>query len=210
MKYLLVLFLVIFSGSVNAADPAVVLNEFKVYTDFAINVGRLVGFILFGVSWYALKKNADNPNQYPLSTVIWGMISGLLLQIAGVLYSAFYNSFMGESRALDNSFLALDTAAVNQMAGVATSGNTSILSKMVPPETMSMILAVLYFIGVISFLKGIYLVKDVGQQSQMGDGKGAGGKALVHMVAGFIAMHVTFFGCALEASFGFGLMCTSV
>jgi hypothetical protein len=208
MKYIAVFFLLLFSSSASAVEYTAVLAEFKVYTDFAINVGRLIGFILFGMSWYSLKKNADNPNQYPLSTVLWGMISGLFLQIAGVLYSAFYNSFMGESQALDNSFLALDIAAINQMSGVAT-GTNSILGKMVPPETMSMVIGILYFIGVLSFLKGIYLVKDVGQQNNMGDGKSAGGKAIVHMVAGFIAMHITKFGCALEASFGFGLMCTS-
>jgi len=88
------------------------------------------------------------------------------------------------------------------------SGGT-ILDKMLVEPLVAMILAVLYFIGVVSFLKGIYLIKDVGQQNSMGDGKSSGTRALVHMVAGFIAMHVTFFGCALEASFGFGLMCST-
>lgn len=208
MKYLIVLAVLMFSTNVYAVDSDAVLLEFKIYTDFVVNLFRLIGFILFGVSWYTLKKNAENPNQYPLSRVVWGMISGVLLQIGGVLYSAFYNSFMGESKALDNSFLALDINAINQLTGVAGGAN-SLLGKMVPTETMSMILGALYFIGVISFLKGIYLVKDVGQENQMGEGKGAGGRAVVHMVAGFIAMHATYFGCALEASFGFGLMCTT-
>jgi predicted membrane channel-forming protein YqfA (hemolysin III family) len=208
MKYLIAVTLLLFTNSVFAADPDVVLAEFKVMTDFAINVGRLVGFILFAMSWMTLKKNAENPNQYPLSTVIWGMISGLFLQIAGVLYSAFYNSFMGTSKALTNNFLALDPSSIVSLSGGANS-TTSILGKMVPPETMTMILAVLYFIGVISFLKGIYLVKDTGQQNNQGSGQSAGTRAVVHMVAGFIAMHPTFFGCALEASFGFGLMCPS-
>jgi hypothetical protein len=206
MKYLFLLSLIIFSGSAAAAENVAILNEFKVYTNFAINVGRLAGFILFAVSWYTLKKHAENPNQYPLSMVIWGMVSGLFLQIAGMLYSAFYNTFMGTAEVLDNSFLALDVDAINSMAGA--SGTTqSILGRMVPAETMAMVLGVLYFIGVLSFLKGIYLVKDTGQQNNQGGGESSGGKAIVHMVAGFVAMHVTFFGCAIEASFGFGLMC---
>jgi hypothetical protein len=205
MKYLFLLSLILFSSGAAAADSADVLAEFKVFTNFAINLGRLVGFILFGVSWYALKKNAENPNQYPLSMVIWGMISGVLLQIAGILYSAFYNTFMDESKSLDNSFLALDVDSINSLAG--TDETTSILGQMVPAETMAMILGLLYFIGVLSFLKGIYLIKDTGQQNNHGGGESSGGKAVVHMVAGFIAMHITYFGCAVEASFGFGLMC---
>lgn len=208
MKYLLLIGLLLFSVDSHASNTENLMLEFKIYTDFVINVFRVIGFILFGVSWYTLKKNVENPNQYPLSRVVWGMISGLLLQIAGILYSAFYNSFMGDAKELDNSFLALDISAINQMSGVA-GNSSSILGSMIPTETMAMVLAVLYFIGVISFLKGIYLVKDIGQQNQMGEGRGAGGRAIVHMIAGFIAMHATYFGCAVEATFGFGLMCTT-
>jgi len=206
MKLGIIVVLLLMSTNTYAADVDSVMTEFKVFTDFSINVARLVGFILFGASIYTLKKRADNPNQYPLSMAVYGMISGVFLQIAGFIYTMFYNTMLGVGETPTNKFLALDISSLNALTG--GSAQHSLLGKMVPAETMSMVLAVLYFVGAVSFLKGIYLIKDMGQPNTAG-GSSSGKLVIVHMGAGLVAMHVTFFGCMLEASFGFGLMCTT-
>lgn len=208
MRIVLAVLLVLFSSDLFAVSADSIVLEFKAFTDFAIHLGRLIGFVLFGLSWYAINKHATNPNQYPLSLPLWGMASGLFLQLAGILHSAFYNTITAENKPLDNSFLALDPAAINQMMGSV--GADSVLGRMVPPDTMAMIIAVFYFIGVCSFLKGCFLIKDLGNPSaQNQGGSSVGGRVSVHLIAGFIGMHLSLFGCAIERSFGFGLMCVT-
>ncbi len=207
MNYLIFLLLLIVPFSSHAVEPDAFIQEFHIITDLVINISRLVGFILFGLGWWSITKNAANPQQHPLSRSLWTMIAGASLCIAGVLYAMFSTSMFGDVVVANNSALALNTQAFQNMTGqLSTSGPGGVLAKIMPKATAGMILSVVYLIGVISFIKGVYIVKDAGEMSQAG-GNSHGVRAVTHMLAGVVAMNFEKFGCLLDQSFGVGMFC---
>lgn len=202
----LIILFVFFSSPVYALDIPNLMEFFDVVVVTVINAGRLIGFILFGLSWWGVTKSANNPNQFPLSRCAWGMVTGIALLMAGVFYSAFDNTIQNNGRALDNTFLAMDVNALKQLAGGSSTAVTP-LGLLIPPDTMLLILGGLYVIGVIAFIKGLYSFKDSAEHNP--NGTGAVGKGLVYSVSGYLAMNITFFGCGVSELIGMSILCPS-
>jgi hypothetical protein len=203
----LILILLFVPFSASAVEPNVFIQEMHVVTDLIINISRLSGLILFGLGWWSITKNAENPQQHPLARSLWTMTAGASLCIGGVIYAMVATSVFGDVVIANNSALALNTQAFQNMTGTFNADVAGgVLEKIMPKATAGMVLSVVYLIGVISFIKGVYIVKDSGEMNQAGN-MSHGMKAITHMFAGIIAMNFEKFGCLLDQSFGVGLFC---
>ncbi len=203
-KVTLVFLVVLFSSPAYALDVDKLLDLFDSIVIAAINAGRLIGLIIFGLSWWGISKSANNPNQFPLSRCLWGMVTGIALLMAGVFYSAYDNTIQNNGRSLDNTFLAMDVDALRSLAGTSGTSVTP-LGIIIPPDTMVLILGALYVIGVIAFIKGLYSFKDSAEHNP--NGSGAVSKGLVYSISGYFAMNITFVGCAISELIGMSILC---
>jgi hypothetical protein len=163
-------------------------------------VGFLMGLVLFISGLLRIRKNAENPNSHSMASCIWMMISGTLLISLGTFYSIV-------SSTLDTSLVGSGASILSVNAHISLPSGTQPgkgFSQFIPTESGQSILAFVYFIGMLSFVRGIMLLKDLGspQGQQMGMGK-----PVTHILGGAVAMNILKFSCMIGAFIGSDVIC---
>jgi hypothetical protein len=163
-------------------------------------IGFLMGLVLFVTGLLRIRKNAENPNSHSIASCIWMLVSGTLLISLGSFYSIV-------SATLDPSLVGQSNSilAVNAHISLASGSKTgSGFSQFIPTEAGQSIMAFVYFIGMLSFVRGIMLLKDLGspQGQQMGIGK-----PITHILGGAVAMNILKFSCMVGAFIGSDVIC---
>jgi hypothetical protein len=163
-------------------------------------VGFLMGIVLFISGLLRIRKNAENPNNYSISSCIWMLISGSLLISLGTFYNVISSS-MGASLIGDTKSILAVNAHISLASGTQSASG---FAKFVPTETGQTILAFIYFIGIVSFVKGIFLLKDLGSPQ----GQQAGlSKPITHIMGGVVAMNILKFSCMVGVFIGSDIIC---
>lgn len=163
-------------------------------------IGFFIGMVLFVSGLLRLRKNAENSNSYPMASCIWMLISGALLISLGQFYSIVAGSMEQSLTGQSNSILAVN-AHINLDKSIKASSG---FARFVPSATGQSILAFVYFIGILSFTRGVMLLKDLGspQGQQMGVGK-----PITHILGGAVAMNILQFSCMIGAFIGSDVIC---
>jgi hypothetical protein len=65
-----------------------------------------------------------------------------------------------------------------------------------------------FVFGLIGFLRGIYMLKDLGLGGH-GQKEASVGKALTHIIGGALAMNITEFSCVIAYTIGHNMICLS-
>lgn len=183
---------------VEASDGKVL--ELTAIAGLVMGVAYLAGSILFLSGIYKFKKNGENAQAHPIATAVWMVIAGVLLLSAPTFYNAvsstIHSTFVGAS--------GVDILAVNQhIQGFDVVESNFGFSRFIPTGTGKAILAFIYVVGLISFVKGIFMLKDTGEtQKQLGFSA-----AMVHIFAGAIAMNISQFSCLVGDFFNTKALC---
>jgi hypothetical protein len=163
-------------------------------------IGFLMGIVLFISGLLRIRKNAENSNNYPLSSCIWMLVSGALLISLGTFYNVVSGSMGGGLIGESNSILA-----VNAHISLASSTKPgSGFSQFVPSEAGQSVLAFVFFVGIVSFVRGVFLLKDLG--SSQGQQSGVM-KPITHILGGAVAMNILKFSCMIGAFIGSDVIC---
>ncbi|MBP4081433.1 hypothetical protein [Aeromonas sp. MrichA-1] len=190
----------LFSGFALADDTASsIVNP---VAELFVSIGYLVGLILFVLGLYGFKKNSESPQQYPMSYCIANLTTGTLLLLSGYFYGVVRNTAVNDGWSYDNSSaLALDKTAL------ANSGNitNSFLGQYLPVHTVELLIGFIYLVGLLAFLKGIYMLKSVGSASN--NGSDGIGKALTHICGGVVSMNILSFSCLVSSIIGVSMIC---
>lgn len=168
-------------------------------------IATMLGLFVFGSGLYGVSKSSTMPQQYPVSSCVTKMITGVLL----LSITAFYNVVMKSVGFSDGSATTLsvqDSALLS--SGVSMLSNSA-MGEILPQETIQILLAFIYLVGLYSFLKGVYMLKDVGGSPNQNQGQSVVKSSLVHIVAGIIAMNITMFSCILGSTLGLSQMCSN-
>lgn len=184
------------------ADASLMRSEFAPLVELIVGIGYLMGILLIVSGLLYFKKNSENPQQFPIQTATWTLISGVLLLSSAWLYSTIQQTVIPSSGewSTDASVLAIDRQLADEMGNV---GN-SYLGTMLPESTAVLLLGFVYIVGLIAFTRGIYLLKNVGSMDQ---NSGGTAKALTHIGGGFVTMNIMDFSCLIGNTLGISMLC---
>lgn len=167
-----------------------------------VNAGYTIGLALFINGLISIYKRGEQPQQYPIGFCVSNIISGTLLLISSTAYSWTVNSATGGTLVDNGALLSIgDKVKESGMSG--SSGG--FLSDFIPPEAMATLMGFIFLAGLVSFIRGLYLVKDVGKM----DNQQSGGfyKALWHMIGGAACMNIVQVSCFISSLLGIGILC---
>ncbi len=164
----------------------------------------LAGLVLIGVGLYDIKRNAENKNQHPISHAVSKMVAGMLLLSS----SAAYHIFSGTVSNSTPSY-SMDVLSINEsdMLGQVGDLSNSWLGEYLPAQTIEMLIGIIFLFGVYSFLKGIYILKDMGAPKQQGQDSSPLKKSAIHIGAGMIAMNILDFACFVGNTLNMPFLC---
>ena len=202
ISWLLALFIGVFSPQVLAADGNLFSAEFAPVVELVVGIGYLMDILLVISGLLYFKKNSENPQQFTIQTATWTLVSGVLLLSSAWVYSTLQQTVIPTSGqwSTDSSVLAIDRQLADEVGNV---GN-SYLGNMLPESTAMLLLGFVYIVGLIAFIRGIYLLKNVGSMDQ---NSGGTAKALTHMVGGFVTMNILEFSCLVGNTLGISMLC---
>ncbi len=185
-----------FAQGAHALDGNYVIQQLNSLMQVFGSLSTVVGIALAGIGIYMFYGRHKNPAQYPISRCIFTVLSGTLLITFSEAYSVLKAStidpagFAGGAR----NILAVDQNALNNLN---QAGGAGILGRMMPANMALMVVGWCYIIGLGAFLRGLYLIKEIGNpQSQHG-----AGKTITHLLGGVFLMNLTESACILASIF---------
>lgn len=185
------------SNTVNAIASqlrpvAEIIQQFSAVSIFMVLAFGLAGIIIFIYGLYCLKSNSDDPRQYPLSKGILNLLAGSSLLIPASMYKIAEGTLLSSQSGGARSGLALNESMLT--------GAASQSPALLPTELWTIIYGFVFLVGLFSFLKGIFMMRLVGQQGS--DGRVVGVMKIInHLVFGVIAMNIQTFGQILGNTF---------
>lgn len=185
------------SGNAFVTEEAVPINSFMLI------IGTLLGLITFGSGLFGVSKSSSMPQQYPMKANVTKMAAGILLLSAGGFYEIVMNS-MGMAGAGSS----LNVADSDLISTGSDSLKNSVFGELLPKETIKILLSFIYLVGLYAFLKGIYMLKDLGANQAQQQG-GSAKSSIVHIVGGVITMNITTFSCIVGSTLGMPELCAT-
>lgn len=150
---------------------------------------------------YSFKLGSNNPQEYPARSNIAKMTSGFMLLSAAYIYSTLMVTVTGSDISGAGSVLSAHANLTDSL----TNYEGSNLGKFIPESTRRTLIGVIYLYGLFSFLKGIYLLGQIGAPQKGGDSPGK--KAVTHMGGGIICMNIVDFSCFIGSLLGISVLC---
>lgn len=185
-----------FAPGAHALDGNHVITQLNAIMPLFGSLAVVVGIALVGTGIYMFYARQQNPNQYPISRCIYTIVSGTLLITFSEAYDVLKASSIDSSGfgSSSRNILAVDQ---NALANINRSGGVGILGRMMPANMALMVVGWCYIIGLGAFLRGLYLIKEIGNpQAQHGFGK-----TITHMLGGVFLMNLTESACILASIF---------
>ena len=187
-------------GSISG-DEITTKVQISILAVFVNIVAFAGGIILFIIALLRFKKNAENPNNYPIGNTIAILFSAVGLISLSTFYQMVSNTLGSDLVGSSSSILAVNSHIAGfDGKNVAVGG----FSKFIPTDTGQTILAFVFLTGMISFVRGIFLLKDIG--SPQGQQRGIG-QPITHILGGAVAMNILQFSCILGRFVGSEMMC---
>lgn len=173
--------LVLFAPNAFAAD--VYGNVTAIGTLF-ISIGYMVGLYLFigGLyGFYASAKYGNDPSR-SFTSAFYQLMAGTLLLLPTTIYAISKGS-IEPTWSMTNDNLALSSTALDGINKVGFLGY-------LPDQTVKTLFAMIWLIGLYGFLKGIYLIKFAGEQSNGQQEYSPMKKIFMHMIGGVVLMNI--------------------
>ncbi|SHH50387.1 hypothetical protein [Ferrimonas marina] len=176
---------------------------YNAYAPFVLQIAYLAGLILFGSGIYgfyrASKGHGDgSTNKSAFATVI----AGTALLSVGTFFSIWAATMWGE-QVSSNSLTTLDPALRN-----LANTQDSFLTQFMSPSALQDLFAYLQLLGVIAFVRGTFLIKDLGLSGQSGQAAGPM-KVFSHIIGGVLLINLSKFGCMLHYTFDISALCVT-
>lgn len=184
----------------NASNPEI-LATIDVFGQVAIAFASLAGLFLCGYAcfiWYS--KNSTKGGQKSSYSVAWTFLAGVALLLAPALYPILMTTGLGDTWS-SNGF------AVHEVSGAALDSiernGESPLLQFLPENTVKIVSAFIYLLGLFAYLKGIYLLRFIGiaGDSSAAQGSSMGGKAMAHILGGLFVMNINAAACMILGIF---------
>ena len=203
-KYALILLIAligIFPGTASAEGFLGTSEGIGIIAQFISNVGTAVGLVLFFHGLYSFYSRGENPQRFPVSYCLSTLLAGTFLLISSTVYAWSVNSVSPVAWATDSSMLAIGSN-VNEDA---TAIQNSFLGRYIPQQSFTTLMGFIYIAGLIGFIRGLYLFKNVGQMDNQQEGGFS--KASWHVAGGCALMNIILVSCFIGWLSGIPYLC---
>ncbi|MFK4132065.1 DUF6750 family protein [Pseudomonas luteola] len=183
------------------------LETIDAFSSLVIAIALLIGVVMFVSSVYGFKQNASNPQQFPISKCITGLLVGCGMLALPFLYVSSAQTLGVTSTSSWEGGRSVLSAS-NATANISSStGSQNFLGKYLSDETKKLIIGFVFLIGLIAFVRGIYLFKDMG--NRQGNGSSTTAMSLFHVGGGVVCMNILYFSCLFAATFNIPHICST-
>lgn len=187
------------------ADPTKnpeILQTFDIFAGAFMAFSSVAGLFLCGYAgllWY--NKNGNSGGQKSPYSVVWTFIAGVALLISPALYPIIMSTGLGDTWAASNTLEVYEVSA-HALEQIDGKGESPLLQYL-PKDTVKIISAFIYMLGLFSYLKGIYMLRFIGiaGDSSAAQGSSQGGKALAHIGGGLFVMNINAAACTILGIF---------
>jgi hypothetical protein len=189
-----------FANAANVDTVAQLSSLFSV----ALSVASFLGVMLFANGLMAVYQSQTGRGNKTIGQALISMFVGTFMLSVGWVYGLMKASFVGANSTGINyegrGSLALDAAAISAGNAAASTG----YGKFMPAQTLQSIFAFVFLVGLIAFIHGVYLLRNVGAEGGNSDMKRA---SFYRILGGLMCMNITWFSCLVGGILGIDSMC---
>lgn len=179
------------------------MDDLRALSSLVVAVGFLIGVILFIFGLICFKKNAENPQQYTVGKAIANLLTGTFLLASSFMYASFRGSILNDGWDTSRTGLSMDKHVSDSLSDMPD----NFLTRSLTPETKQLIIGFVFLVGIIAFIRGLFLFREFGQRTQGGSSGTA--MALFHVIGGIICMNIMMFSCIFAKTFSIPHICSS-
>lgn len=175
---------------------AEIFNDLNSVGAMILILAALIGVCVFLYGLYVFWKAQSEPNRYNAGIAVRNLIAGSLLLTPGTFYSTLKASAVDPSWTHSNDALAINSSALQQGANDLSN---SFIGAYISTGVISAVLGLLFIIGLWGYLRGLYLIRELGLA---GPGQGTGpGKVMAHLIGGLILMNTVTVASGISSIF---------
>lgn len=190
-------------GLANAASVDTVAQLSSLFS-VVLGAASFLGVLLFANGLMGVYASQSGRSNNTIGQSIIKMFVGTFMLSIGWVYGLMKASFVGNDATGVNydgrGSLALDSAAIAAGNSAAATG----YGKFIPAQTLQAVFAFVFLIGLIAFIHGVYLLRNVGAEGGSPDMKRA---CFYRILGGLICMNITWFSCLVGGILGIESMC---
>lgn len=200
MNKLIFLPLLFFSNTSFAASGVNQVAAFGALGQLVLAIGYMVGLYMFiyGLySFYLTGKYGNDPSR-SIASSFWQVATGIMLLLSSTVY-AIAKGTISPTWTNTNQVLALSSSAFNNVSATGFLGY-------IPEGTLKTLLSAIWLIGLIGFLKGIYLFRFAADQASGSQGYSPVKKIITHILGGVLLMNIKDTSTAVGTFFGWDFL----
>jgi len=180
------------------------IAETNALASLTVSIGYMLGIGLFVFGLYSIYEDTNEGKHSPIKKGLWFIIAGTLMMGAQQFYNSTVTTIDSDLEGSSRDMLDIS----GHTASFADSAPSNTFSRFIPSGSGQTILRYVFVFGLIGFLRGIYMLKDLGLGGH-GQKEASVGKALTHIIGGALAMNITEFSCVIAYTIGHNMICLS-
>lgn len=193
-------------GIANAAAVNIVA-QFTTLFGVVLAVSSFIGVMLFANGLYGIYTASSGRSNKGYGQGLMNMLIGSFMLSVGWVYGLMKASFIGNT-ATGVDYEGRDALALNGIEAAAVAAGTAVkgtaYGKFIDANTLQAVFAFVFFIGLLAFVHGVYLLRTIGMDGGDPNMKRA---AFYRIFGGLICMNITWFSCLVGGMLGISAMC---
>jgi len=193
-------------GFANAAAVDVVA-QFTSLFGVVLAVSSLVGVMLFAQGLYSIYVSSSGRSNKSVGQGLLNMLVGTFMLSVGWVYGLMKASFIGAT-ATGVDYEGREALALNGIEAASMAAGTAVsktaFGKFIDSNTLQAVFAFVFFVGLMAFVHGVYLLRTIGMDGGDANMKRA---AFYRIFGGLICMNITWFSCMVGGILGISSMC---
>lgn len=176
------------------------LAQYPSVNTMLISLAYVIGTVLVVTGVFLLKKNALDSERYPLGRSIMTLVVGSCLLSLPLVSEVIQRSIFGGG--------ALTTLAIDEnMERMGNNGVFDIFNDLISANMGKALVGFIMLVGLISLIKGLIMLRDIGRSLHEGQQGSGIGKAFTHIIGGSVCLNLIQTSCVIADTLGFQAIC---
>jgi len=193
-------------GFANAAAVNVVA-QFTTLFGVVLAVSAFIGVMLFAQGLYSIYVSSSGRSNKSVGQGLMNMLVGTFMLSVGWVYGMMKASFIGKT-VTGVDYEGREALALNGVEAAAIAAGNAVsktaYGKFIDSNTLQAVFAFVFFVGLLAFVHGVYLLRTIGMDGGDANMKRA---AFYRIFGGLVCMNITWFSCLVGGILGISSMC---
>lgn len=193
-------------GFANAAAVNVVA-QFTTLFGVVLAVSAFIGVMLFAQGLYSIYVSSSGRGNKSVGQGLMNMLVGTFMLSVGWVYGMMKASFIGKT-VTGVDYEGREALALNGVEAAAIAAGNAVsktaYGKFIDSNTLQAVFAFVFFVGLLAFVHGVYLLRTIGMDGGDANMKRA---AFYRIFGGLVCMNITWFSCLVGGILGISSMC---